>query len=919
LTNGSVFAADYSKDLYRITDKAKPGSSLSLLVETAANHLFGVSRDGELPRSSPKLHGWYEPKIEYADLCLIDHVLWHLMLDIDVLLALARDLPEDTVRRHRIVTILNEASNAFGDNPANGQRCRDLLAGILSKKNGPTRLTGISVGHSHIDTGWLWRVRETVRKTARTYASQLALLEQYPTYIYGASQPVQYQMMKEHYPELYQKVKAAVKSGRWELQGAMWVEADCNLISGESMVRQVLHAKNFFRDEFGEDVRNLWLPDVFGYSANLPQILRRSGVEFFLTQKLSWSQFNVFPHTTFLWRGIDGSEVIAHFPPEDNYNSALTPEGLRKAEHRFREKDRLDEFMVLFGIGDGGGGPKEEYVERGLRMADLEGVPACRFGTAREFFSVLDGQRERLDRWTGELYLELHRATLTTQARMKRLNRLCENSLRSAEFLASLAPLASWPAKTLDAAWKKVLLNQFHDIIPGSSIHAVYEDAWKDLESVLGDCDKVRLDAAAAIMTRDSDCLTLVNPLSIPTSESVTLPAGWKGAERTDGAPLALQTGPEGLRARTEIPALSSVTLKRSDNAPAGITTSGKNSVLENRLVRYEFDARGILISAFDKVNSREILAGRGGNVLSVYEDTPNDFDAWDIDWFYTQQRLADPVCTENIPNASGPVGQSLRFVFTLGSQGSLLIQTVSLGPNSARLDFSTTVDWKEHHKMLRVSFDTAFQDAEPYFDIQYGWLRRPGHDNTSWDFAMFETVGQKFAGLATRDYGAALLNDCKYGYKVKNGVIDLNLLRSPSEPDPMADIHMHEFTYAFLPHAGDLPDSDVIPEAERLNNKPVQLPGLCSDGIKPPFSIVSESVSLAVLKKAEKEDCLVIRLVETRGRDGQATLRSKAGALRLVETDLVEWKALSKTRCAPEAVLTFKPFEIRTFKILPE
>ena len=373
-------------------------------------------------------------------------------------------------------------------------------------------------------SGWLWPVRESIRKCARTFSSQIALIEEYPEYIFGASSAQHYAFVKEHYPALYEKIKQAVAAGRWEIQGGMWVEADCNLISGESMIRQFLHGKNFFKDEFGVDVRNLWIPDVFGYSAALPQIIRKAGCEYFLTQKLSWCQFNRFPYQSFLWKGIDNSEVLTHFPPEDTYNSAVRPQQLMEAQTRYTEGDTLSDFMSLYGIGDGGGGPAPEYIERGKRLAALDGCPHYKFGRADRFFEIINEKRAELPVWKGELYLELHRGTLTTQARTKRGNRKCEQMLAQTEFLCSMLPAAHYPAKELDRAWKLLLLNQFHDIIPGSSIGMVYETTQKQHAEILVLCESLMKRATDELFPKVDGSATILNSLSCGVTALVELP-----------------------------------------------------------------------------------------------------------------------------------------------------------------------------------------------------------------------------------------------------------------------------------------------------------------------------------------------------------------------------------------------------------
>lgn len=907
LTNGSVFAANYSKDVYRIFEPCKGGEQVTLYVEAAANGLFGVNRQPDSERNAPTRHGEYEGEVKRIRLCTFDESLWHLYLDVNFLVDLAYQLEEDSVRRARIFRGIQKAIVAFADDNANAEKARAILAPFFKDKN-TTALKSVAVGHAHIDVGWLWRIQESERKAARTFASQIANIKRYPGYVFGASQPVLYQFVKDNYPELYADIKKAVLDGSWELQGGMWVEADCNIISGESMIRQFVHGKNFFKDEFGADVKNLWLPDVFGYSANLPQILKRSGIDFFLTQKISWSQFNVFRHNTFIWRGIDGSEVITHFPPEDNYNSLLMPGAFKRAERNFKEKAFLDEFMTLAGIGDGGGGPKEEHIEAGLRARDCEGIPRNDFGKADAFFDRLAERADELDVFSGELYLELHRATLTTQARTKRYNRFLENKLRQTEAICALAPLASYPRTELDAVWKMLLTHQFHDIIPGSSIKLVYDDAHRNYENGLAVCTSLIDAASKSLCDNTPDTMTLFNCISYPYTASIPLPSGWNGAVRADGVPVAVQSENGLTVMRTRIEPNSTAVITKAANAKAA---AEKNDlILENDLIRYRFSKEGQLIEAFDKEAGRAVLrTDEKANVFALYEDHPNNWDAWDIDHDYDEGLLETATCVSASAVMHGDARSSVRFSFTVSA--STIEQTVSLDADSKRLTFATNVQWDEAHRMLRVAFPVAVRSDEAAFDIQYGYAKRPTHTNTSLDYAKFEVVGHRYADLSDNDYGVALLNDCKYGYKVRGNVIDLNILRSPRDPDPDADIGTHTFTYALLPHTGTLTGSTVMAEAEQLNIAPLMLTGKMKAAV--PISVSGSGISMTVVKKAEKEECIIIRLVETLGKNSSGSIRLKGS---IVETNLMEWENGKKETVNGDHAVSLAPFEIRTYKV---
>jgi alpha-mannosidase len=909
LTHGSIFDKGYSRDIFPIHDCVAGGEEVSLWVEAAAFSRFGVNRDEDPARNCPTRHGSYSGKVNRIRLAVFEMELYHLWLDLVVLSDLCGALPEDSTRAVRILRGLTKAVEAFGDDTENAASCREILRPLLEQKANASSITAIAVGHAHIDTGWLWPVKETIRKCARTFSNQLALLEAYPNYVFGASQPAHYAMMKEHYPALYTKIKAAVKSGRWEPQGGMWVEADCNITGGESMVRQFIHGKNFFMDEFGFDVKNLWIPDVFGYSASMPQIMKRAGVDYFLTQKMCWGQFNPFPHTTFNWRGIDGTEVLTHFLPEqsNNYNAKLLPSAMISGEANFREKEVLDEMLVAFGVGDGGGGPKAELIERGLRQQDLESVPKLRFGRADEFFERINQHADEMPTWSGELYLENHRGTFTTQALTKRGNRKLELALRETEYLLSLGNLSDYPREELDGVWKTLLLNQFHDIIPGSSIRKVYEVTEQDYVDGLAACARIQGETAECLFTEDENSLVLVNTLNIPFTQAIALPEGWKGVE---GA--SVQTEADGtFSVLVEIPPQGMLTLTRKDgSAPVEEVAE---LILENARIRYEFAENGEIIKAYDKEAGKEFLSG-AGNVFTLYEDRPTAHDAWNIDIFYEGQALENARGLSHRSLGRGKVRQGLGFELEVGE--SKLSQKIYLDANSKRLDFHTEVEWQECHRMLRVAFPTTIRADQASFDIQYGYAKRNTHRNLSWDMARFEVAAHKYADLSDNGYGVALLNDCKYGYKVLENVIDLNLLRSPTHPDPDADLGHHEFTYSLLPHTGDLIRSDVQDQAIQLNQPPAIFAGRALGDAGVPLTVVGEGVALEVLKKAEKEECLVVRLVERLGCETTATVTLNDQKATLAETDLMEWNEIA-TLGSGRIEIPMAPFEIRTFKVV--
>jgi alpha-mannosidase len=911
LTNGSIFERGYTRDIFPLYDKAEGNEEINLWIDAAAFSRFGVNRDQDPARNCPTRHGTYSGKVNKLRLATYDLELYHLWLDMKVLLELYQALNPDSTQGVRILRGLTKAIDAYGDNPMHASKSREIIRPLLEKKAHASAVTALAVGHAHIDTGWLWPVKETIRKCARTFANQLDLLEQYPGYVFGASQPAHYAMMKEHYPALYEKMREQIKEGRWELQGGMWVEADCNISSGESLVRQFIHGKNFFMDEFGFDVKNLWLPDVFGYSASMPQIMKKAGVDYFLSQKMCWSQFNRFPHTTFNWKGVDGSTVLTHFLPEEmnNYNSRLMPDGLIEGEKNFKEKEVLDEMLVTFGVGNGGGGAKPEHLERALRLRDLEGVPKVKFGRADEFFERVNSQAEELPSWVGELYLENHRGTFTTQGLTKRGNRKLEQSLRATEYLLSCDELCHYPQEKLDGIWKTLLLNQFHDIIPGSSIRKVYEVTEQDYRDGLSECERMKDDVAQRLFIKDENSMVIVNTLNIPVIETIILPDQWLGIKG-----VVSQVESDGrVRTTIDLPAQGIKTFERANESWPEKSKTVPSLILENELVRYEFSSNGEVLKAYDKEIDKEILSDVG-NLFTLYEDRPVSNDAWNIDIYYEDQALETAQGLSHEGFGSGLVREGIKFELQIGE--SKISQKVSLGRGSKRLDFVTAVNWCERHRMLRVAFPTSVQSQVASFDIQYAYVQRNTHRNLSWDMARFEVAAHKFADISDNDYGVALLNDCKYGYKVLGSTLDLNLLRSPTHPDPDADIGDHEFTYSLLPHIGNMVNSKVQSEAIQLNQPPLQFYGYSEGRAKLPIIVEGDGVGLEVIKKAEKGDHLIVRLVERKGHETTARMKLSNQSASVIEIDLLEWNEI-KDYGKGEAEVLMKPFDIRTFKVI--
>ena len=877
------------KRVLQFLSKATGGEKVDIWADAGCNDLFGVLRENGT--------------VKEASIAICNDNLRDLFYDFSVLYELMTLLPEDRARYHTILEALKNTAfqlREFSD--AEAITARKILAPELAKKNGDVSLSISAVGHSHIDLGWLWPIRETIRKGVRTFSTVLDLMNQYPDYIFGASQPQLYEWMKSYYPALYKKIKKRIAEGRWEPQGAMWVESDTNIPCGESLVRQLLYGKRFFKQEFGKEMKILWIPDVFGYSGVLPQLMKQSGVDYFMTQKMSWNIINRIPHHTFFWQGIDGSRILTHMPPEETYNSSAAPRALMKSENNFADKSVSDRVLILFGIGDGGGGPGPEHLERLNREKNLDGLPPCKQEPAFKFFKRIEKNQTKYQTWIGELYLERHQGTLTTQGRIKRANRKIEIALRELELTSILTNRLTglkYPQKELDLIWKEVLLYQFHDILPGSSISRVYEEChtrYQELFSKIGEL-QIKADTAL-IKTIDSNGMTqpflLFNSLSWARAEWLKFGNKWVYAQ---------------------VPAMGYAVLDLAEQKSISPTLTATTKRLENEFLKLTFVADGSISSIFDKETDREILKpGTTGNQLNVYDDTG---DAWDFYIGYDKKpprRFKLQLAKVKI---DGPK-VILHQTYTFGK--SKLKQDIILTAGGRRIDFVTRVDWQETHKMFRVAFPIENNAKEATCNIQFGEIKRPTHRNTSWDLGMFEIPAQKWLDISQEDYGVALLNDCKYGYKVVDNILDLNLLRSPTHPDPQADKGTHEFIYSLYPHHGNHNRGNVAHAGYELNVPIRIIPIKSQDGKFPVqhsfFNLDAENIIIETVKKAEDSDTLILRLYENRGATTKATLQFNLPIKSVKLVNLMEEESKQLKVTSNSVSLQFHPFEILTLKV---
>jgi alpha-mannosidase len=921
---------------YVLTNGAAGGEEVELLVEAAANppSPFGAN---PWPLLLPEPHGAPLFTLERADLHVRDRefeAFWH---DFRVLVELMGELPDGDPRFARICAGLEQACNLLDlpDIASSWRRASPVLEGLLAQRAAPGTHTTSIIGHAHLDTAWLWPLRETVRKCARTFSTVLALMDRYPEYRFAVSQAQHLAWMRDHYPDLWERMKPRIAEGRLEPTGSMWVEADCNIPSGESLVRQIVHGKRFYREELGIDTTDVWLPDVFGYSAALPQIMAQSGISSFLTQKLSWNQYDVLPHHSFLWEGIDGSRVFTHFPPADTYNGAVSPRELRFGVENFKDHDRATRSLYLFGWGDGGGGPTSEMLESARRLADLDGVPRLVMEGPRRFFAEARAEMPDPAVWVGELYLELHRGTYTTQAATKRANRRAEFALREAELWSALGPAVPYPGEDLDGLWKLLLLHQFHDIIPGSGIHWVYEDTARDHARILAGAARIIDDAVAALVaevdtTGTTNPVVVLNSLSHPRSELVTVEAPpdvtaavddageLRPVQRDrDGRAVVAVTVPACGYRRYDLVA-ADLAPAGSNDGPAGVTAGER--WLENEYLRVELDDNGLLSSVYDKSAARQVLApGELGNRLQLHPDYPNFYDAWDIDRFSFDRVVElDDVESVEVVEA-GPLRATIGVTRSFGSSG--VRQWVSLAAGARAVDFDTEVDWHETNRLLKVAFPVAVRSQRATYEIQYGHVERPTHANTSWDVARFEVCAHKWADLSEPGYGVALLNDCKYGYDIAGNVIRLSLLRAPTWPDPVADRGLHRFTYRLLPHAGDLREAGVVDAGYDLNVPLRVVPTFPHGGGRDPsgslLSVDADHVVVEVVKEADEGGgTVVVRLYEAWGRRGPVTLHAPWELRRAARTDLLERAVDELPTTGASVTLEVSPFQIVTLAL---
>lgn len=865
-------------------------------------------------------------------------------------------LPQTDMRRHTVLDHVERALYALdrreGQVPDLAQ-AEAIAADIHALPDTDLRPTVTAFGHTHLDVAWLWRVKHVRDKAARSFASALNLMDEFPDFVFMYNQSVLFHFLKQDYPELWARVKEKVRSGQFEVDGAMWVEPDVNISSGESLVRQIMRGKQFQLEEFGITPKCVWLPDTFGYSAAMPQILEKSGIAFFVTSKLSWNDTDRQPYDSFFWRGIDGTKVKSQLITtqaneadyqQTFYNSEFTVSDVLGTWKRYEPKALHDEVMICYGHGDGGGGPTRDMVQRGkVLQQGIPGAPKLRMEGLRPYLDRLgakmDARGDDFPIWNGELYLQYHRGTLTSVAKNKANNRNAERCLRELEFAAAMATAirgAAYPRDTIRDLWDVVLLNQFHDILPGTSIAEVYDDTDAEYAALFDEIQSEQgplQSALANVVQSEGGQFALVNVTGQSRDGALVI-----FCSQTDLSGLAVQThrgqgsvqeivGADGRQSFaapiSDLPALgwSPAQLVSSGPAPATDLRVSAN-LLENNLIAVTLED-GEITSIIDKASGRDLIQpGQRANQLIAYEDKPKAYDAWDIDHYFEEKfwLLSDTPAAVTVVE-TGPHRAALRVERAYAR--SRIVQVISLQSGQKQIEFDTYIDWQERQTLLKTAFPLDLNVSETRAEIQFGHVKRATHKNTSWDQARFETSMQRWVDMSEPDFGAAFLTDSKYGYDAVEQTVRLTLLKGPTVPDPHADLGTHHFRYALMLHNGEEDLNAVQRAAERFNNPIIVFGEIGPVGVqdvKPGFSFAqtnSKDLTLETVKGAEQGDEIILRIFEHANRRTSGTLTFGLPIGTVIETDLMEENPGQPLKIDNNAVtLEFRPFEIKTLRV---
>ena len=857
LSKGDVFHSLIGKQVIDISRNAEGGEDIDFYVDAGFN---GKLRFENLVA-----------RLRRFDICIEHDDIIQYYYDYIDLFFLMMKLDETKERYKEISKVLKESFKVFKKKGA--QAAREVIAPFQYREGDYPNTKLYCIGHAHIDLAWLWPIRETKRKIARTFANQLRNLDIYPEFIFAESQPQMFVWLKEGYPELFERVKKKVEEGRIELQGGNWVEGDCNLTGGESWVRQSLYGQKFWKDEFNFRSNMCWLPDVFGFPASLPQVFKKCGMDYFMTIKLISNTVNQFPYKSFNWVGIDGTSILAHMEPQGDYNSGASAFAIYKSDQRNTERDILDKALQIYGDGDGGGGPGEGHIEFVRRHK------VCEPHKAVDFFNDVNPIKDILPTHHGELYYERHQGCYTSQANSKMWNRRMEEMLHKVEWIGAYASLKGikYDRAKVEEIWKEVLLYQFHDVLPGSSIKRVYDESIARYKVMMGELEDIEAKLISELSQQSS--LMAVNPISFDRHEYIKSNDNW------------YEANVKAYSTNTLMPIVKPFDKLRFDD-----------TTIENEVVKVTFNQDGSISSLFDKQNNKELVKDYF-NKLTVYSDPFMYYNAWDINMDYMNMEKWEFKLESAESYIDGPcvIRES-----TYKYNKSKIVQKVILTTNDALVKFDTTVDWHEDMKLLRADFVPTVYADEVKCNIPFGNFNRSTHEDNSVEKAQFEICAQKYINLDDKDYGLALLNNCKYGHRVKNGFLSLALLRAPKFPDPTCDRGTHRFIYALYPHKEKFEDSDVLARGYAINN---ELEVIDTElDIDPIITSNKDNIVIETIKVSEDEKGLIVRVYEANGQETVANLKTSE-EFKAYETNMLEEN--------PKAIkldkLKFTPYEIKT------
>lgn len=814
-----------------------------------------------------------------------------------------------------------------------------------------------AIGHTHIDIAWLWTVQQTREKVLRSFSTVLELMDRYPDYKFMSSQPILYQFVKEQEPEMYERIKERVREGRWEADGGMWLESDCNLPGGESLVRQIIKGERFFLEEFGKRSKSLWLPDVFGYSAAIPQILKKCGIPYFMTTKIAWNQFNQLPNDTFLWKGIDGSRVFVFMPTTcdyvrsmgenisfsdrrnaTTYTGIINPNMTLGTYKRFQNRDLTEDTLMLYGYGDGGGGPTAEMLEHAERLKyGIPGLPKIVLEEEETYFDKIYAEiadKKEMPTWDGELYFEYHRGTLTSMAKNKRDNRRNELLYEQLETLSSMSGILgnAYPKETIEKGWEVLLLNQFHDILPGSAIEEVYDVTDQEYQSISEAGVKERdtvlhalAEAKGKTVGTDGKTVWVFNSQGFERNAVVTFDTDerYQFAEASDGQKLPIQYSRDGkaMFLAQKVPSLGMKAYRLIGKEEAE-AAKGWNGVFENEFYQVQFNEKMQMISLIEKTGGQEMIKeNRVGNELVTYEDRPMNWDNWDIDEYYKKKPYeADEVSVPKLLE-DGPVRTVLEITHKFSD--SEVTQEIILYKGLPRIDFKTKADWREHNVLLRVNFPADVNAVKASYEIQFGNVERETTANHSWDSAKFEVCAHKWADLSDNGAGLSLLNDCKYGYSIRDGEMGLTLIKAGTYPNANADIGEHAFTYSIYPHSGRWMEAETVEMAYDLN---VPLQAVVAEGYavceggRDEWSLLTtdhKNCFVEMIKQAEDGSGYILRVYENQNKRTNARYHFGIAPKAVWECDLLEQNLHGIDVDDGTFTDCIKPYEIKTYRLI--